>query len=237
MKHKIQFSQLIIFLILGILVVVQIKSIQIETLKTKRQKDINNLQQQLLKQREISAKYQEQLKAVEKKVEEYKNSHLVNNGSGELQNELEYAKFAAGLTDVSGQGIAITLDDSKKRISESENPNNALIHDSDLIEITNLLKIYGAQAISINDERIVSTSEIQCAGPTVSVNGIRYAVPFQIRAIGNADYLEAGIKSPGNILDIMSIYGIQISIKKENNIKIPKYNFINKNIIYSEIGG
>ena len=237
MKSKFQISQILIFFILGLFITVQMKSIQKETKLTNIQKDLNQLQQVLKLQKETSGALDEQAKTYQKRLEDYENTYLKGNGIDVLKTELDNARFIAGLTDVGGSGIIITLDDSKKRIAEGVDPNNTVIHDSDLIEIINSLRYYGAEAMSINDERIVSTSEIQCAGPTVSVNNIRYAVPFVIKAIGNADYLEAGIKTQGNIIDIMSIYGIQINIKKDNKITIPKYNPINNTISTAEVGG
>ena len=60
-----------------------------------------------------------------------------------------------------------------------------IIHDEDLLRVLNELCAAGAEAISINDQRIVATTEVRCAGPTVSVNNVRSAPPYVIKAIGN----------------------------------------------------
>ena len=75
----------------------------------------------------------------------------------------------------------------------------------------------------MNDQRLISTSEIRCAGPTISVNNTRVAVPFVIKAIGNAKSMEDAIKMRGGVAETLSVWGIQVDIKKDNNIVIPAY--------------
>ena len=94
---------------------------------------------------------------------------------------LETDRVLAGLTTVSGSGIVIRLDDSGLVQS--------LVHDSYLSEILNVLKSAGAQAISINGERIVPTSEVLCLGPSIRVNGVRLFAPYRIAAVGEPDTL------------------------------------------------
>lgn len=237
-SKKIQLLEVTLFIILGLLISLQIKSIQKEEYLNNKQKDLGKLQQLLKEEQDRSLALQEQLKTYENKAESYEENLLKGSQVETLRLQLEKYRFLAGLTDVQGPGIIITLDDSKKRVYEGVNPNDTIIHDGDLIEIINLLRSNSAQAISINGERIISTSEIQCAGPTISVNHVRYAVPYVIKAIGDADYLEASLKAPGSYLDIMSIYGIQISIKKDYNIVIPKYRgLLSRESKITEIGG
>ncbi|MBP5631681.1 MAG: DUF881 domain-containing protein [Clostridia bacterium] len=96
--------------------------------------------------------------------------------------DLETLRFRAGLTTVAGSGIIIKLDDSGL-------VQRALVHDTYLTEILNVLKEAGAQAISINGERIVPTSEVLCLGPSIRVNGVRLFAPYRISAVGDADTL------------------------------------------------
>ena len=69
-----------------------------------------------------------------------------------------------GLTDVTGPGVIVTLSDSKKDIASSLNPSQLLVHDLDVLSVINELKNAGAEAISINDQRIVPTTGIICGG-------------------------------------------------------------------------
>ena len=93
---------------------------------------------------------------------------------------IERMKLLAGTTDVEGEGVEIILDDSNIPKKAGENPNLYIIHDEDLLRVLNELRAAGAEAISINAQRIIAMSEIRCAGPTVSVNNVRSAPPYVI---------------------------------------------------------
>lgn len=73
----------------------------------------------------------------------------------------------------------------------------------------------------------MSSSEIRCVGPTIIINGNKYVPPFEIKAIGEPDMLEAALKLKGGIIDqLKSLYGFDISIAKSAEIKIGKYSGI-----------
>ena len=101
--------------------------------------------------------------------------------------------------------------------------NNVDVLNEDILKVINELRAAGAEAISLNDQRLISTSEIRCAGPTISVNNTRVAAPFVIKAIGNAKSMEDAIKMRGGVAETLSVWGIQVDIKKDNNIVIPAY--------------
>ena len=118
---------------------------------------------------------------------------------------LQAVRLMAGLTSVSGSGIVIKLDDSGL-------VRRSLVHDTYLSEILNVLKTAGAQAISINGERIIPTSEVLCLGPSIRVNGVRLFAPYRISAVGNSEllmkaFLESRIYS--TIVSQNLIYDVQ----------------------------
>lgn len=170
----------------------------------------------------------DQLKAevdsLRKRISEYEQQAVKGEGTLEImKKELEKLRIAAGLTEVVGPGLIVKLDDSKRSQQQGENPNLFLIHDDDLLKTVNELSAAGAEAISINGQRIISTSEIRCAGPTISVNNTRLAPPYEIRAIGDPATLENAMRMRGGIVETMEFWGIQINIKHEQNIVIPAY--------------
>lgn len=132
-------------------------------------------------------------------------------------------KMNANMLEVSGPGIVITLNDSKTLSKPGENQNPYLIHDEDLLKTVNELRAAGAEALSLNDERIIATSEIRCAGPTVSVNNKRSSPPYVIKAIGNPKTLEAALNMRGGIVENLKVWGIQVSVKAEDEIVIKPY--------------
>jgi len=166
----------------------------------------------------------EEVKSLETKINQFELSASQTNTAIEImKKDLENAKLLAGLTDVEGPGIIVTLNDSKRSIKPGEDPNLFLIHDDDLLKVLNELRAAGAEAISLNEQRIVSTTEIRCVGPTINVNSIRFAPPYVFKAIGNPDNLEAALKLRGGVIDTLEYWGIEVSIKKADRIVIPKY--------------
>ena len=92
-----------------------------------------------------------------------------------------------------------------------------------MLVIVNALKIAGAEAISINDQRIVPTTGIICGGNIIDINQEKVGAPFVIKAIGLPEQL-AALSRPGGYLETLKGYSIGVELKKSNNITIPKYS-------------
>ena len=101
--------------------------------------------------------------------------------------------------------------------------NAYLVHAEDLLAVVNELHAAGAEAVSINGQRMVGRSAISCAGSIVMVNGVRVAAPFEIKAVGEADVLDSALRFPGGVVDNLSPWGIEISIRKETMVEVPAY--------------
>lgn len=137
--------------------------------------------------------------------------------------ESELVKMGAGVVPLQGPGITVTIDDSKRPSKPGENPNLYLIHDDDILKVINELWAAGAEAMSINEQRLIATSEIRCAGPTLSVNNTRYSPPYEIRVIGEAQTLENALKMRGGVIETLQFWGIQVGIKQHETVKVPAY--------------
>lgn len=164
----------------------------------------------------------EQYKESQEIVEEYKTSSSSNDLLiGAMQSELEKANVLAGLANVRGEGVVITLKDSTDTEVSVE---AGLVHDTDLTAIVTELKAAGAEAISINGQRVIATTAIRCVGPTIQVNSVKVASPFYIKAIGNSKYLESALNIKNGVVDSLKAYGIEVEIKTDNSITIDKYD-------------
>jgi uncharacterized protein YlxW (UPF0749 family) len=139
-------------------------------------------------------------------------------------NEDNSTKILTGFYPLEGKGIIVTIDDSKVPLENGENPNNSIVHNEDLLKITNELYSGGAEAIAINNQRLISNSEITCAGPTILVNKTRITPPFVISAIGNQDNMISTLEMRGGILETLKFFGLEIKIEKKDKILIPAYN-------------
>ncbi len=166
-------------------------------------------------------KYQETAEKLEEtnlKLQEYKQKRESNQEASELLNkELTQAQTIAGLTDVKGNGIIINYYDEDTEIGKVTNSN--------LIELVNELRLAGAEAISINDQRIINMSDIiniNVEGEDfILVNTKRVTSPYTIKAIGDQKYLESALTT--KTIGFVTRHP-NATLEKRNNIVINKYN-------------
>ena len=164
------------------------------------------------------------IKESEKTIEKYESEHVSNlEIMDEVDKNYEEMKMAAGFTEVSGQGITIFLDDGVRELREGENANDIIVHDLDLMMIIDELIKAGAEAISVNGERYMATTEVSCSGHTVKINGRTYARPFYINAIGDQSTLYSAMTIRGGYANILSEYGLIFKIEKADSVTIPAY--------------
>ncbi len=143
----------------------------------------------------------------------------------ELKEELDMARILAGVTELSGPGVEVTLNDSNITLKPGDNPNLYVLHDEDVLRVLNEIRAAGAEAISINGQRLLSNTEIRCTGPTIVLNkNKRLAPPYVITAIGNPDTLEGSIKMKGGVAETLQFWGIQVGVKKIPQVTVPPYS-------------
>lgn len=159
------------------------------------------------------------------KLQSYEDSMQKGGNLDEnMQNELKAAEEAADYTSLEGPGVIISMNDSVSAVGQDESASSYVIHDADILNIVNELRAAGAEAISINDERVTATSNIRCGGPTINIDGKRHAVPFVIKAIGDPKTLVAEITAPSGYIDLMEYYGIRFDIQKVERLTINAYD-------------
>ncbi len=133
-----------------------------------------------------------------------------------------------GTETVVGNGVVINVDDGTRKLLPGEDINNLLVHDSDLLEIVNELKGAGAEAISINGQRILNSSWISCSGYTIRIDDTVYARPFEIKAIGNAKRMTATLIGEEGTGTSLKNWGVQFKIETKEDIVIQGINTLNK---------
>lgn len=204
-------------LILTAVIFIQFKTINqtdITSLENMREDElrteISNFKQ---KAEEIS----KQIEETNLKISEYEETISTDKEASELlEKELEQQNNLLGKNDVKGSGVIITLTDTKAQKITAE----------DVRALLNELRIAGAEAISINGQRIVYDSYVVDIGGTyISVNGERIVSPYEVKAIGNPTYLESGLsKKQYGYIDTKLEEGKDVALKRENDITIEKYN-------------
>lgn len=128
---------------------------------------------------------------------------------------LNNKKAVAGLTKLSGSGLIVKLDDSKN-VSTSD---LSIIHAADLRDIVNLLWSSGAEGITINDQRVVLDTAIDCIVNTILVNGVRISNPFQIQAVGNQALMKQAVEESAILNDLRTRRdnnGVVFTVSKAN---------------------
>lgn len=141
-----------------------------------------------------------------------------------IQGELDKTRVLAGMTPVRGQGVEVTLNDSPKKLKPGENPNLYLLHEEDLLKVINELRSGGAEAISINGQRLLATSEIRCAGTTILVNTKKVVPPLVILATGDPAALQSSLEIKGGIVETMRIWGLIVDVKRRPDITVPAFS-------------
>lgn len=177
--------------------------------------------------RDIDA-IQEQYDEFYSKLAKYKYGNKSNiDHQNELKNELIQSKVLLGTQDVEGEGIEIILKDISTELTNNEklNWNDQLVHNTDIIQVINDLRNAGAEAISLNGERVIDRTEIDCSGPFLRVNGIKIAAPFHIYAIGNKDALRDYMWLNENYLKVLTRPDrqIRVELNQIDKIKITAY--------------
>ncbi|HRU41434.1 MAG TPA: DUF881 domain-containing protein, partial [Candidatus Diapherotrites archaeon] len=177
---------------------------------------------QLKKVREENVKLQNVKNDYESKIKEFEDTASQGSLYAKiLKEELDQARILAGIEDVEGPGITVVVDDLKF----SEKVNYPLISYSMLLELLNELNAAGAEAVSINEQRIISTSEIrQIGGIHININTVSFAPPFVFKAIGDPKTLEAALRLREGIAEKLENSGVAVTITQEQLIQIPKYN-------------
>lgn len=161
------------------------------------------------------------------RVELYENEAAATEGNlSSFSKEHESLKAAAGLTPLVGRGLEITLADSPT-FPELENPNNYIIHDYDLRTVVAALLKGSPKGIAINDERLVETSAIRCAGSTIMVNSTRISTPYSILVLGDQVALKEALDLDPAFSQLQRGYaktfGLVINVKNRNKIVLPAY--------------
>lgn len=201
-----------------------VKQTDITAIETMRESELKT---ELASWREKYNQLSERYNEVTTKIEEYKNERVSDAKTSELlETELNQLNKALGKTDVVGEGIVIQLVDKKGELLSDDTYVYAIMAD-DLSIIVNELFSAGAEAISINGNRIISSSYIVDIGYTefIKVNGKR--IPdntYVINAIGNPDYLKSAVLGKGGHVDELKELGHETSVEENKRIEIEKYD-------------
>lgn len=223
----------IISLVLGIMcfaltvgICIQVKTVNNINSKVSQNYEENNLRAEVLKYKERYDNLLREIEDVDKQLKNQIDIATANNSELEEANrKITEGNKMIGLDEVTGSGVIITVADSDIDQNSVLDSSDLLVHDKDILKIVNELKNAGAEAISINGQRVVLTTSIVCGGNIININGEKIGSPFEIKAIGLPETL-ANLNRPGGYLNnLQQERDLKVTMKKSNNndITIPKY--------------
>lgn len=170
--------------------------------KKQVERDLNQLQEEIT---DLTAKLEEAGKGY-------------SEATDALESELAKIKLYAGLITVEGPGVEVTLENPP-----GFGPGLYSIKDDDLLKVVNDLRGAGAEAIAINGQRILATSEIRLAGNHINVNLTKLASPYKVVAIGNPGTLKSSLEITGGLAEYLNDLGIAVNVQEKDKILVPAY--------------
>jgi uncharacterized protein YlxW (UPF0749 family) len=139
-----------------------------------------------------------------------------------MSEELQASRIALGLVAVKGPGIELRVSDSTMRGSADLTGEDLfVIHDVELLRITNELWAAGAEAIALNGQRLTVGSPIVCSARLIEVNGVPVASPFVFQAIGDKEKLISALSIRGGMLDVLDLLHFPVKLTAKDEIALP----------------
>ena len=229
-KGKLAFG--IICALFGLILAVQIKTVRITPgggpLSPQRAQKVATELKALRTEKE---RLNQELSELENRLKEYEFSEADENLLlKNLKNDLEKYQILAGYRSIEGPGVVVTIEDV---VFEQGEASFIMYNFEILLELINKLNAAGAEAISINDQRYLATTEIYLTSNTIMINGVPTVQPYVIKAIGDAESLEASLNMRFGIIDNLKQQeeSVRVNVKKQNplvitrNTKITNFKF------------
>ena len=220
-KFRADITAVTIVVFISCIVLVSIMLMQFRTVEQTDITDIENMRESELRTAlsEWKTKYEDinaQLEDTNQKIEDYNKTIEDNEAASKLiDEELQESNILVGKTDVYGEGVVVSLSDGEKAVDAD-----------DLIDLVNELRYAGAEAISINEKRVIAKTDIvDIDYKYIMVNLERIQGPYVVKSIGNKEQLYSMLNLKGSgFIDKATTNGINASAQIQNKVEIPKYS-------------
>jgi len=226
-KKQIAITLGVMCFILTVAISVQLKTVKNTTSTASQALIDNGLRDEVLRWKEkYDHAYQELLDS-EKQLTQVREQATQNNTTANAkQEQIKENDMLLGRVEVKGAGLEITLADNNAVGTGLIDPSMVLVHYDDLLQVVNALNNAGAEAISINGQRVITTTAITCEGNVIKVNGEKISSPFVVKAIGSQGLLLGSMTMAGGYLNNMEEWGVIVNVKTVDDLTIEKYNGI-----------
>lgn len=174
---------------------------------------------------------------LEEKINKYNRSHNSEEVVNDMKEQLSDYGMISGLNEVKGPGVSVQINDGKYNSSNDiDYQLLKILHDKDVENVINQLKVAGAEAIALNDHRIISTTGVKCKWAFIVFDDGDEEYPvFNFYAIGDPDLMETELLREGGYLNKLVLRGLDVSIEKKEEIvlkagNIPVLNYVKERI-------
>ena len=174
----------------------------------------------LIKQQERNKELAEELDTLQETIRNYEKEFATTEEHYELlAQEAEQLRILLGELPAVGKGITVTLSDNE--YDGVGNPNRYIVHESHIFTVINELKIAGAEAITVNGQRLKTNSYISCNGPVITIDGNQYPAPFVIEVVGEQASLMAALEMAGGAVDQLLSDNVVVTLEKKERVLMP----------------
>jgi uncharacterized protein YlxW (UPF0749 family) len=225
MLSRPRFSLVLVFGVLGVMLAVAFNSsVRAQDLRPQRTVDLAEVVEGLEARH---SSLEERLGGLRDEMSVLEDRAAENAGlQASFGDELERVRSLAGLTELSGPGVIVVIDDALD-VPAGQDPNACVVHDFDVSSVVNALHVGGAEAVAVNGLRLVADSSIRCAGNTILVNAQRVGAPYEIVAIGDPDGLSDAVaedRAAGLLFDTyVTQYGLRASVTEAAEVVVPAF--------------
>ncbi len=234
-RFKEYIALTLVSIVLGVILSIQFKTVNKTVgegvLPTQRAQQLATDLKKAQNERELLLKTVEEL---EVKIKQFEMGEVDKSKYAEnLYNETMKYRMLAGYLDLEGPGIIVEISDPP--IDYEFGYGYSIIDELELVlQVISVLNASDAEAISINEHRYTSFTEIEKAGDHIVINGVSTDAPIVIKAIGKSDTLESALNIKGGIVSLLRSYDYLVQVYQEKNVIIPKSRKT-KEFIYSNL--
>jgi len=147
----------------------------------------------------------------------------------QVRSRLDKIGVSAGTRELHGPGLVVKLDDAPldQPGLDDVNPNTLLVHQQDIQAVVNALWDGGAEGVTIQGQRVISTTGIKCVGNTVVLQGVPYSPPYKIAAVGDVDQLYDAVTTSPQVQTYLDYtappYNLGWSVRTDDDLELPAY--------------
>lgn len=222
MKNKISFPLLIVSIVLGVIIGLQIRTIT-KNLSIKTDEGVLRSKELALELKKMTEERDSQRAEIEKLnnlIQEYESEFMdTDDATKLLYSEIERYKKLACLTELNGKGVIINIVDAY----DADRKISSIIDNPEIIlRLISVLNSAGAEAISINGQRISAYTEVERAGYFLEINGVSVSSPIIIKAIGDKDTIIPALNIKTGVIDSLRNYHFDVTISEEDNVSVEK---------------